>query len=131
MEARIGRLATVDAEGRPHAVPVCFATSGNRAYIALDEKPKRVAPERLRRVRNLLANPEVQLLIDHYDEDLARLAYVQLRGRACLVSSGAEHAEAVRLLREKYPQYWEMALDARPLIRIEVESVVAWQAAAP
>ena len=70
---RVARLATADAEGRPHVVPVCYAfdpaIAGGRFYIPLDEKPKRVAPERLRRVRNILARPEADLLIDRYDDD--------------------------------------------------------------
>jgi PPOX class probable F420-dependent enzyme len=80
----------------------------------------------LRRVRNLLANPEVQLLIDRWDEDWSRLAYLQLRGRATVIDAGDEQAAAVRLLRDKYPQYRDMAIDAAPVIRIEVRRYVAW-----
>ena len=128
-EARVGRLATVDARGKPHVVPVCFALVSGRLYIALDEKPKRTPPERLQRIRNIAANPNVQLLIDRYDEDWSRLAFVQLRGRAVLLQpDGAEHRPAVAALREKYAQYQAMALEALPLIEIEVERVVSWRA---
>ena len=128
-DARVGRLATVDARGDPHVVPVCFALSDGRVFIALDEKPKRLPPERLQRVRNIAANPNVQLLIDRYDEDWSRLAFVQLRGRASLVRPGdGEHGLAVASLREKYRQYNAMALDTLPLIKIEVERVVSWKA---
>jgi PPOX class probable F420-dependent enzyme len=128
-EARVARLATVDDEGRPHVVPVCFAYRDGVAYIALDAKPKRVPVTRLRRVRNILANPEVQLLIDRYAEDWSRLAYLQLRGRASLIEPGPEHAEALVLLRARYPQYLAMSLEDAPMIRIEVYDLVAWQAA--
>jgi PPOX class probable F420-dependent enzyme len=124
--ARVGHFATVDERGRPHVVPVCFAVQGNIAYIALDAKPKRVPVRGLRRVRNLLANPEVQLLVDRWDEDWSRLAYLQLRGRATVIDAGDEQAAAVRLLRDKYPQYRDMAIDAAPVIRIEVRRYVAW-----
>jgi PPOX class probable F420-dependent enzyme len=128
-EARIARLGTVDELHRPHIVPVCFAYRDGVVYVALDAKPKRVPATQLRRVRNLLANPNVQLLIDRYDEDWSRLAYVQLRGVAGLIHPGPEHAEALALLREKYAQYRAMPLDEAPIIRIEVHGTVTWRGA--
>jgi PPOX class probable F420-dependent enzyme len=127
--ARVGRLATVSPGGAPHVVPVCFVLDGDDIYVALDEKPKRVAPERLRRVRNIRANPRVQLLADVYDEDWSRLAFVQADGRAILVQPGGPgHARAIALLREKYPQYRDMALETRPVIAIVVERWRSWSA---
>jgi len=127
--ARVGRLATVSPGGAPHVVPVCFVLDGDDVYVALDEKPKRVAPERLRRVRNIRANPRVQLLADVYDEDWSRLAFVQADGRATLVQPGGPgHARAIALLREKYPQYRDMALETRPVIAIVVERWRSWSA---
>jgi PPOX class probable F420-dependent enzyme len=127
-EARVAHFATVDEHGRPHVVPVCFAWRDGIVYIALDAKPKRVPVTRLRRVRNLTANPEVQLLIDRYDEDWTRLAYVQLRGHAGLIEPGPEHAQALDLLRAKYAQYRDMPLEDAPVIRIEVHAEVFWTA---
>ena len=124
--ARVGRLASVDGRGRPHVVPVCFVYAEGVVYSVLDEKPKRVADHELRRVRNIRANPSVQLLVDHYEEDWRRLAYVQLRGSADLLETGPEHAAALRLLRAKYPQYVAMALEGRPVIRIAVERATSW-----
>ena len=126
--ARVAHLATVDERGRPHVVPVCFARTGAIAYIALDAKPKRVPTTRLRRVRNLLANPEVQLLVDRYDEDWTQLVYIQLRGRATLIEPGPEHTEALDLLRAKYRQYRSMPLEEAPIIRIELYENVSWRA---
>ncbi len=123
---RVGHLATVDERGSPHLVPVCFAYTDGIAYSAIDAKPKRVAPERLRRLRNLRANPAVQLLVDDYDEDWRRLAYLQLRGAATILTAGAEQARAIRLLRAKYSQYAAMNLDDSPVIRIQVERAVSW-----
>ena len=125
-DERVGRLATVDGDGRPHLVPVCFAYEAGVVYTVLDAKPKRVPVGELRRVRNLAANPNVQLLLDRYDEDWSRLGYVQLRGRATLLRSGPEQASAVRLLREKYPQYATMDIEASPVIRVEIVAVVSW-----
>ena len=123
---RIARLATVDERARPHVVPVCFAYAGGIIYIALDAKPKRVPVRELRRVRNLTANPSVQLLIDVWDEDWSKLGYLQLRGTASVIEPGPEQAEAVRLLRARYPQYVAMAIDYAPVIRIAVEGYNSW-----
>jgi PPOX class probable F420-dependent enzyme len=127
---RVARLATVDAHGRPHVVPVCFAYIRGVVYIVLDAKPKRVPVRNLQRVRNLLANPEVQLLADIWDEDWSQLAYLQLRGSATLLDPGPEQAEALHLLLQRYPQYGAMALDDAPVIRIAVTSSYAWGASA-
>jgi PPOX class probable F420-dependent enzyme len=123
---RVGRLATVDARGRPHIVPICFVYGDGCLYSVLDAKPKRVPVERLQRVRNLIAHPDVQVLFDHYDQDWTRLAYVQLRGHAQLLQPGQEQAAAVQVLREKYPQYIAMDIGQSPVIRIEVLGAVAW-----
>jgi PPOX class probable F420-dependent enzyme len=125
-DARAGRLATVDPQGRPHVVPVCFVYLDSAVYSVLDAKPKRVEVTQLRRVRNLLANPSVQLLVDRYDEDWTKLLYVQLRGRAELLHPGAEHASALEALRAKYAQYAALPLDDAPMIKLTVETWVAW-----
>ena len=127
-QQRVARLATVDERSRPHLVPVCFAYAAGFVYIALDAKPKRVPVRELRRVRNLLVNPHVQLLVDVWDEDWSRLAYLQLRGTASIIEAGAEQADALRLLRARYPQYVAMPLDDAPVIRIEVTSYNPWGA---
>ena len=125
--ARVARLATVDESGAPHVVPVCFVYQDGCAYSVLDAKPKRVPARRLRRVRNLLVNPKVQLLVDRYDdEDWSRLAYVQLRGSAALLPPGEEQGNAVAALRARYSQYEAMDLDEAPVIKVTVESYAAW-----
>jgi PPOX class probable F420-dependent enzyme len=116
---RVAHLATTDADGRPFVVPICYASDGRAIYSALDQKPKRVAPVALKRVRNLLAHPEVALLVDDYAEDWSQLAYLLVRGHAELLEPGTpEHAAAVALLRAKYTQYRAMAIEAQPIICI-------------
>src|SRR5215207_11666456 len=89
---RAGRLATAGSDGAPHVIPVCYACDGASLYIALDAKPKRVAPERLRRIRNILENPRVALVIDRYSDDWSELAYLLIQGTAMLIRPGeAEH----------------------------------------
>lgn len=122
----VGHLATADANGRPHVIPVCFAYDGEHIYSVLDAKPKRGSLTGLRRVRNILANPRVSLVIDHYDEDWTRLWYLLVQGRAELVEDGPEPPAAIARLREKYHQYREMPLDGNPVIRITPERVTGW-----
>ena len=125
--ARVARLATLDAKRRPHLVPICFACDGNVVYSAIDRKPKRVAPNRLARLKNIQKTPQVALLVDHYNEDWTRLWYVLVRGEAELVSAPAERKRAIQCLRAKYPQYSpEMLEDDAPLLRITPQRITAW-----
>lgn len=124
---RVARLATADESGKPHVVPVCFAFHKDSMYIALDEKPKDVPPSRLKRVRNILDNPNVALIADRYAEDWSLLAFVMVRGQAALIEPGQEeHRTAVRLLRGKYHQYEKMAIEENPVIAIRSERAASW-----
>ena len=109
-------------------VPVCYAYDGKAFYTPLDQKPKRKAGGELARVRNIQANPEVALLLDHYDEDWAKLWYILIRGRGEILSAGAERKKAVELLRKKYPQYAsrELLPEEAAVIRIAPQRVVSW-----
>jgi PPOX class probable F420-dependent enzyme len=125
--ASLGRLATADAEGRPHVVPVCFALVGDDLATPIDEKPQSVSPDELRRLRDVRENPRVALVVDHYAEDWSRLGWVQVRGTASRVAPGDPfHATAVTALRTKYEQYADHALEERPLLRIVPGSVRSW-----
>jgi PPOX class probable F420-dependent enzyme len=127
--ARVARLATADAKHRPHLVPVCFAYDGKVFYTAIDQKPKRVKPERLTRLQNILAVPQVALLIDEYDEDWTKLWYILIWGRAKLIGMLAqkERACALRKLRAKYPQYSDTMLpNDAPIIRITPDRIAFW-----
>ncbi|MBZ5683996.1 MAG: TIGR03668 family PPOX class F420-dependent oxidoreductase [Acidobacteriia bacterium] len=125
--ARIARLATRDADRRPHVIPICFVWDGSVFYSAIDHKPKRVSRTRLTRLRNIQETPHVALLVDQYDEDWTRLWYVLVRGEAELISSPAERRRAIQLLRAKYPQYDASMLDDdAPVLRITPMRVVAW-----
>lgn len=124
---RVAHLATADAAGVPQVVPVCFALTGATAFIAIDAKPKQAPPARLKRLRNLAANPAFALVFDHYEEDWTRLGWVMLRGRAEILGPEAtEHARALGLLRARYPQYRAMALDAAPVIALRVATARCW-----
>lgn len=126
---RVAHLATIDAGGQPHVVPVCFAVVGGAIYTPVDEKPKRVDPSALRRIRNILTHPRVCMVWDHYEEDWTKLAWLQVRGTAALVEAADERAAALAALRDRYPQYRTMDLETRPLIRITPLRVRSWRAA--
>ena len=126
--ARVGHLATADENARPHVIPVCFSTDGRYIYSVLDQKPKRTALTRLRWVKNILANPQATLLVDHYEEDWGKLWYIMVSGQADLVMEGQEQTNAISLLREKYGQYREMDIALNPVIKITPENIVSWGA---
>jgi len=128
-KARVARFATLDAESRPHLVPVCFAYDGSVFYTAIDKKQKRLVPEKLARVRHIKARPRVALLIDEYYEEWTRLWYVLVRGTAKLIPKSAtkERNKVIRQLRKKYPQYAAgMLSDDAPIIRITPQRIAFW-----
>lgn len=127
--SRVARLATVDAGGRPHLVPVCFAIEGESLYITVDEKPKR-RDIPLKRLRNIQENPHIAVTVDRWDEDWSRLAWVMLRGSAEILESGAEHDRAQALLRDRYPQYRTMNIAGLPVIAMRITRVLSWGALA-
>ena len=101
--ARVGRLATVTAEGRPHAVPCCFAMVGTTIVSAVDGKPKTTPA--LQRLENVRTNPHASLLVDHYSDDWSTLWWVRVDGPAHVVENGPERDTAIAALQEKYEQY--------------------------
>jgi PPOX class probable F420-dependent enzyme len=123
--ARVGRLATADAGGIPHVVPFVFAATDHALYWAVDQKPKR--SRRLRRLDNIAANPNVEVVVDHYDDDWGRLWWVRAAGTARIVDDESERGRALGVLAEKYPQY-RTEPPQGPVVAIEVSRVTGWQA---
>lgn len=124
--ARVGRLATVTPDGRPHVVPFVFALVGDdRLYWAVDDKPKRSGS--IQRLRNLEGNPSAEVLVDGYDEDWARLWWVRASGSGRVVDDPAERRRALGALRAKYPRYRDLRDDV-VLVVIDVERVTGWSA---
>ena len=122
----MARLATADAKGTPHVIPICYAFDGRHIYSAIDLKPKRVAALQLKRVRNIATNPRVALVIDDYSEDWSALAYVLVQGEAQMLESGEERARAESMLREKYPQYAELLAEGCAVLKITPERITSW-----
>ena len=127
--ARVAHLATADQYSRPHNVPIVFVVDGERLYFPLDRKPKREDDwHMLRRVRNIETNGRVSVIVDHYEEDWTKLAWVLLEGVATILETGYERDGAARSLAAKYAQYAGDALDDRPVVRVAIERTVAWRA---
>lgn len=122
----VARLATVDAAGAPHVVPIAFAVDGDVIVTAVDAKPKRGGP--LRRLENVADNPRVSVLVDHYHDDWRRLWWVRADGAARVVETGPELERAIRLLRDRYRQYRTVDVIG-PAIVVDVERWTGWSAA--
>jgi PPOX class probable F420-dependent enzyme len=124
--ARVARLATADAAGRPHLVPIAFAVAGDTIYSAVDAKPKRTRA--LRRLANVRENPAVSLLVDHWDEDdWDALWWVRADGRGRVLDpDDPEAGRAVELLRGRYPRQ----RDAGEVLAVDVSRWSGWAAAA-
>lgn len=124
--ARVARLATVDAAGRPHLVPVTFAVGdGEKIYSAVDAKPK--TSRRLKRLANIEANPAVSLLVDRYGEDWSALWWVRADGWARVEHGGPAAARAIEALVAKYPQYRETVPEG-PVVVVTVTGWRGWAA---
>jgi PPOX class probable F420-dependent enzyme len=130
---RIGHLATAESSGEPHLVPICFVYDGHAIYSAIDHKPKRRTGYGMKRIRNIVENPRVAFLIQHYEEDWQQLYYVLIRGTATILDSGLERQRALLLLEDKYIQYRERQLAQGDglVIKIVPESIQRWGGRTP
>lgn len=121
----VARLATLDDDGRPHLVPIVFVLLGGTLYSSVDAKPKRSRV--LRRIENARERPDVTVLVDHYEDDWARLWWVRLRGRARVLDGGDEAIRALAALTAKYEQYRREA-PGLPVLAVDVGEWRSWAA---
>jgi PPOX class probable F420-dependent enzyme len=130
---RVARLATADAAGAPHVVPLCYARLGDRIYFVADEKPKKRGAKALKRLANLAANPRAALVVDDYDDDWTRLAFLLVHLDAAVVVDDAEYDDALAALRERYQPYRSMPLarERNPIVRLTPRRWHLWHSGAP
>jgi PPOX class probable F420-dependent enzyme len=122
--APVARLATADAQGRPHLVPIVFALVGETIYSAVDAKPKRTTA--LRRLANVAANPRAAVLVDHYADDWQALWWVRADGAArVLAADSPEARDAVAHLVRRYAQYRDTPPPG-PVLAVDVERWSGW-----
>jgi PPOX class probable F420-dependent enzyme len=125
-QERVARLGLTDDDGAPRVLPVTFAVDGGTFVTAVDDKRKRVAGERLARVRWLRARPRAALTIDHYDDDWSSLAWVQALGQVEIVDAGAAPT-SLAALKERYAPYRERP-PSGPILRLHAERLLWWHA---
>ncbi len=122
--ARVARMASVSADGRPHLVPVTFALRAKALVTAVDRKPKSTVD--LKRVRNVRDNSRVVVLADEYDDrDWSKLWWVRVDGSARVLDTDEDVAAPLTWLCEKYRQYQETPPEG-PVICVNIESVTGW-----
>jgi len=125
LRTRVGYLATVGADNGPHIIPVCFTWAGDVVWTAVDGKTK--SSNDLQRLRDIEATRSIAFIVDRWDEDWSRLAWLQARGSATIIPDGKEWDKAVAALKSKYSQYSDTPVDG-PVIRIDVSRWVGWAA---
>jgi PPOX class probable F420-dependent enzyme len=121
--ATVAHLATVSSEGRPHVVPIVFAVEGETLYFAVDAKPKKTID--LQRLKNIAANPEISVLVDHYEDDWSKLWWVRVDGTARVVVDIEKADHAIDLLANKYEQHARARPDG-PVVAIHIDRVTGW-----
>lgn len=126
--ARVARIATADADGRPHVVPVCFVILNDELLWAVDQKPKTTMA--LRRLSNIAANPAVSVVIDHYSDEWSELWWIRIDGQARVLDSDADRKEALDALAAKYPQY-VVDRPRGPVVAITPTVVRTWPQPSP
>ena len=121
-------MATVDKLGKPLVVPICFAFDGSFIYSPIDKKPKSVSADKLKRIRNIINNPNISLVIDEYLENWSMLYYLIIQGTAEIIDEGEEYENSLSMLSKKYDQYREMGLESlgAPVIKITLDKIISW-----
>ncbi len=121
-------MATVGKLGKPLVVPICFAFDGNFIYSPIDKKPKSVSAGKLKRIRNIINNPNISLGIDEYLENWSLLYYLIIQGTAEIIDEGEEYENSLSMLSKKYDQYREMGLESlgAPVIKITPDKIISW-----
>ena len=122
----VARFSTVDNKGQPHVVPVCYVLEEETVYFSIDQKPKQATHRPLKRIRNLIHNPLVALIVDHYEEDWTQLGWVMIQGHAELLTHGNEHTRAQHQLKDRYPQLKKMKINDLPVIAIRIKHIISW-----
>jgi PPOX class probable F420-dependent enzyme len=131
--ARVGHLATAALNLQPYLTPVVFIAQQNSILIPLDNKPKTIDVNRLRRVKNIEENPKVSFLVDHYDEDWTHLWFVMIIGNAKLIQLNRkterktkEMTKIRNMFLKKYSQYAKIGI-GKTYIKLMIEKTIYWK----
>ena len=125
--ARVGRMAVLDEHGVPSIVTVCFVLEGQTLLIAQDNFPEGIAQLREQQMAALAGNPNITVLVDHWEENWNKLGMVMLRGIGeVLPGASLEQRRVLSLLRDKYAQYRGVNMKDEPMIRLDILSMRYW-----
>lgn len=122
-DSPVAVLGTIDATGAAHLVPVTYVVSGDRVFIAIDDKPKR--DRDLKRLRNIAADPRVSLLAQHYQDDWSGLWWARADGTARVIGPGDMPFGVLGGLVGRYDWY-RTHQPAGPVIEVTVEKWSGW-----
>ena len=79
----------------------------------------------LQRLRNLAANPDASVLVDHYEDDWSQLWWARADGVARIIRNDPERSRKLAPLRDKYPPYRDIP-PAGPVVAIAVTNWSTW-----
>lgn len=116
----VARLATVDAEGGPHVVPICPVLDLDRIVFTSQANTAKVD--------NMDGDPRVAICWDEYLDDWDALRQVIVFGRAMRVDPGFEFDRDRALLIEKFPQFLTQSpIEEGDLIfEVKIDRVSSW-----
>ena len=117
----VARLATVDAEGAPHVVPICPVLDLDRVVFTSQASTAKVD--------NMEGDPRVSICWDEYLDDWDALRQVIVFGRAMRVEPGFEFERDKALLIEKFPQFLTQSpIEEGDLIfEVKIDRVSGWR----
>ncbi len=110
------RLATASRDAEPHVTPVIYAVDGEDVIVAVDYGEKKL--------KNLLQNPKVSLVVDEYRPNRA----VMIQGECEILEKGKEYLHLQKILFDKFEYYkknpWKEG--ESPILRIRPTRSVSW-----
>lgn len=114
--ARVCRVGSIGANGRPHVAPLCHAVVGRTLYVATERNG--------RTARNLRKKSRATIVCDDYSEDWGDLRGIEVHARSKSVDRGTELAKAQRALTHKFRQYRTTELDF--VLAFKIEGARSW-----
>jgi len=109
-ENKLGRLATADADGQPHAIPVTYFFNEDEDTIDVGGLNFGAG----KKWRDIRQNPKVAFLIDDVIGPPRRARAIEIRGEAQLHETGGEE------INPRFPSF------APQFIRIRPSRIVSW-----
>jgi len=132
----VAHLATLNADGSPHQIPIVFTWHDGCFWSPIDGKPKQKGQPT--RIQNAIANPVASLLVDKYDADWEQLWWIRADLEITVVHLHEADAETLEMARhakskleEKYHQYEYTPVLREPstILSMRPTALTSWCAA--